>query len=134
MCQTLWGRTYVPSLHGHSALRMGTAYSRRLLAVPGDDADALVNLTYDVFRSAGLQERNAPRTAGGEDPLTGVLHLRRIRLTGHLLIAQDQAQVTWAHFGKAKARHTQDLLNIRHALQALDLDAQQQFPLVVQGP
>src|SRR5215510_13298763 len=134
MCQTLWCRTYVPSLHGHSALRMGTAYSRRLLAVPGDDADALVDPTYDILRSAGLQERDATCAAGGEDPLTGVLHLRRIRLTGHLLVAQDEPQVTRAHFGKAKARHTQDLLDIGHALQALDLDTQQQFAMGVQGP
>src|SRR5437867_3308181 len=122
MCQTLWCRTCIPSLHGHGALRMGMAYPRRLLAVPGDDADALVDLTHDILRSAGLQERDATRLARGEDPLTGVLHLRRIRLTGHLLIAQDQSQVTRAHFGKAKARHAQDLLDIRHALQALDLD------------
>src|SRR4029450_867473 len=134
MCQTLRCRSCVLSLHGHRALSLAAAYPRRLLAVPGDDADALVDLTNDILRSAGLQERDTTRAAGGEDPLTGVLHLRRIRLTGHLLIAQDQSQVTWAHFGKAKARHTQDLLNIRHALQALDLDAQQQFPLVVQGP
>src|SRR6266571_8612194 len=114
MCQTLWCRTCIPPLHGHGALRMGAAYSRRLLAVPGNDADALVNLACDVFRSAGLQERDATRLARGEDPLTGVLHLRRIRLTGYLLIAQDEPQVTRAHFGKAKARHTQDLLDIRH--------------------
>src|SRR5437867_2911416 len=106
MCQTLWGRTCVASLHEHRALRMGTAYSRRLLAMPGDDADALVNLACDVFRSAGFQERNATRAARGEDPLTGFLHVWRIRLTGHLLVAQDQPQVTRAHFGKAKARHT----------------------------
>src|SRR5262249_20742123 len=66
--------------------------------------------------------------------LTGVLHLWRIGLTGHLLVAQDEPQVTWAHFGKAKARHTQDLLDIGYALQALDLDTQQQFSMGVQGP
>jgi hypothetical protein len=80
---------------------MGTAYSRCLLAVPGDDADALVNLAPDTFRGAGLQERDATRAARGEDPLSGFLHLWRIRLPGHLLIIQNQSQITWAHFGKA---------------------------------
>src|SRR5215510_68138 len=134
MYQTLRDSTCIPSLHGHGALRMGTAYSRCLLAVPGDDADALVNLAPDTFRGAGLQERDATRAARGEDPLSGLLHLWRIRLPGHLLIVQDQPQITRAHFGKTNARHTQDLLDIGHALQALDLDAQQQFSLGVQGP
>src|SRR4029453_11737754 len=134
MCQTLWGSTCIPSLHGHHALRMGTAYSRCLLAVPSDDADALVNLAPDTFRGAGLQERDTTRAARGKDPLSGFLHLRRIRLPGHLLIVQNQPQITWAHFGKANTRHTQDLLDIGHALQALDLDARKQFSLGVQGP
>src|SRR5262245_35366455 len=104
---------------------MGAADPRRLLAVPGNDADALVNLPPDTFRRAGLQEGDATRAARGENPLPGVLHRWRIRLTGHLLVAQNQSQITRTHFGKAKAMHTQDLLDIGHALQALDLDAQQ---------
>src|SRR5437016_790994 len=103
-------------LHGHHALCMGAADPRRLLAVSGDDTDALVNLAHDSLRGAGLQERDATRAARSEDPLTGLLHLWRIRLTGHLLVAQDQAQVTRTHFGEAKARHTHDLLDIGHAL------------------
>src|SRR5712691_8818118 len=124
----------VASLHWHGTLRMGAADLRRLLAVPSDDADALVDLAPDIFRGTGLQKGDAARAARSEDPLPGVLHLWRIRLTGHLFVAQDQSQVTWAHFGKANARHTQDLLDIGHALQALNLDAQQQFSLGVQGP
>ena len=82
---------------------MGAAYSRRLLAVSSNDADALVNLAPDIFRATGLQEGEAPRAARGEYSLSGILHLRRIRLTGHLLVAQDEPKVTWTHFGKAKA-------------------------------
>ena len=85
---------------------MGAANPRRLLAVPSDDTDALVNLVCDIVRSAGLQKRDAMRVARGEDPLSGVLHCRRIRLAGYLLVAQDKPQVTRAHFGKANARHT----------------------------
>src|SRR5215510_2580801 len=99
MCQTLWGSVCIPSLHGHRALRTGTAYSRCLLAVPGDDADALVNLAPDTFRDAG-------GPGAGLRRLPRLLHLWRIWLPGHLLIVQNQPQITWAHFGKANARHT----------------------------
>jgi hypothetical protein len=45
---------------------MGAAYPRRLLALPGDDADALVNLARNILRSASLQKRDATRPARGQ--------------------------------------------------------------------
>src|SRR5262249_42664418 len=113
---------------------MRAAYTRCLLAMSGDDAYTLIDLLCDVLWSTGFQERNATGTARLEDPLSGLLHVWWVRLTGHLLVAQGQPQVTRTHFGKAKARHTQNLLDVGHPCQALDFHSQEQFALRIEWP
>src|ERR1700740_2629483 len=98
-------KTHDAALHWHGTLGMRASYPRRLLAMSGNDAHALIELLCDVLRSTGFQERNATGAARLEDPLPGCLHVWWVRLTGHLLIAQGEPQVAWSHFGKAKARH-----------------------------
>src|SRR6516225_7667516 len=109
-------------LHRHRALLVGTADDRGLLAVTGDDAHPLVELGDDVLGCGGFEKRDAIFAAGGKDALARLPHLRRVGVTRHRPITERQAQIAWAHLGKAEARHGEDLLAMGDTFGALDLD------------
>src|SRR5262249_3741383 len=69
-CQS-WSSPLDAALHRHSALGMRAPYLRRLLAVSGDDAHALIDFPRDALWSTGFQECQATGTARFEDPFPG---------------------------------------------------------------
>src|SRR3954451_11912794 len=114
-----------PDLHRHRALLVGAADAGGLLVVAGDDADALVEFGADALRSADFEKGDAVVAAGAEHLVARILHLRRIRISRHLAIAEREAEITRPDLGEADSRDGQDLLAAGDPLRAFQLDPEQ---------
>jgi hypothetical protein len=54
------------------------------------------------------------RLAGLEHTLSGLSHLRRLRVAGNVCVAERQAEVAWPHLSKADPQYAQNLLHTSH--------------------
>src|SRR5262249_54228592 len=120
--------------HRHRPPLMRSARRGDVLSVAGDDADALVETSDDVGRRADFEEGELVLAAGGKDAVARRLHRGRIGIETQRLVAEGEAKIARAHLGEAEAGDGEDLLALRDALGALDLDAEQQFARRVERP
>src|SRR6266446_10374110 len=99
-------------LHQHRPFLVSASDNRCLLAMPGDDANSLIELRGDVLRRAGFEKRHAVLATSCKDAFPRLPDLRRIRVVRDREIAKRQAEIAGPHFGKADARHGNDLLHL----------------------
>src|SRR5271154_904987 len=108
---TVWRRKRT-WLSRHRAALMGAADGCGFIAMAGDDPHPLVELGGDVLGRTGFEKGDRVFPAGGKDALPRFAHFGRVRLARDRDIAERQAKIAWAQFGKAQARHGEDRLAI----------------------